>query len=105
MIIVKRNDLKPDINATLLDQTGVPIDLTGATVRFIIASSERGVIVNAPATIVNATQGKVRYTWVSGDTANAGEYRAEFEVTFSDGRKLTVPNDSYISVRILEDLA
>ena len=84
----------------MLTQNGSVVDLTGATVRF-----HMGDVIDAPAIIVNATGGVVRYDWATGDTDVAGSYRAEFEVTFVDGRIETFPNDTSIGVIIREDLA
>lgn len=97
----KRNDTFP-IKATLEDADG-PVDLTGATVKFLMQDLQGNQVVDASATITNASQGKVEYNWVSGDVDTAGEFEAEFEVTFSSGKVRTFPNEDYITVVIEED--
>lgn len=105
MITVKRGDRHPHIDATLLNPDGTAVDLSGASVKFLMRSVLGGVLkVNASATVVDAAAGQVSYVWGATDTDTAGDYRAEFEVTFGDGTKLTVPNDSYLPVTVLEDL-
>jgi len=60
--------------------------------------------INAAATVVTAAAGTVKYVWAAGDTATAGYYTGEWEVTYSDGRKLTVPNGKKLSVAVVADL-
>lgn len=103
-VVLKRNDRQPPIEASLEQAAGTPINLTGASVKFIMRN-EATVKVNATATIIDANRGVVKYEWGLTDTDTAGTYQAEFEITFADGRKLTVPNDEYIVVVVLEDLA
>ena len=54
--------------------------------------------------VVNATSGVVRYDWALGDSDSPASSQAEFEVTFSDGRKQTAPTLTYITVDVLADL-
>ena len=97
---IKRGNTKPSLYATLTQQGGVVVDLTGATVKFHL-----GDVVDADAVIVDASVGSVRYDWGVADTAVAGSYRAEFEVTFPDGSTETFPNDTSIGVIIRGDVA
>jgi hypothetical protein len=107
---IKENDLLPTLDATLSDEAG-PIDLQGSTILFIM-STGTGATPKVSATASSmqvgdgsdGSKGKVRYSWVEGDTDETGSYIAEFEVTVSGGKKLTVPNRGYIRVRIIPDL-
>ena len=96
---IKQNDTKPSLSVQLLSD-GSAVDLTGAMVKF-----HMGTIIDAAATIVNAATGNVKYNWAVGDTATAGKFNAEFEVTFSDGTVETFPNDGYLLINIMEELA
>ena len=89
--------------ATLRDSQG-PLDLTGATVQFVMTDCAGNEILKAPATVIGAEIGRVQYDWQAGDTDATGSFRAEFDVTFSDGSNLTVPNDRDIEVLIMSDL-
>ena len=102
---IKRHDTAPVIQCVLEDSTGAAVDLTGASVKFIMASSPGTTpVVNASATIVSATAGTVSYQWISADTAAAGQYSAEWEVTYPSTHKETFPDPSYLTVIITADL-
>lgn len=101
---LKSHDRLPSIQATL-SSGGSPLDLTGAAVSFIMAPVKGGVPkVNAAATVVTAGSGVVRYDWAAGDTDTPGSYQAEWQITWSDGRKQTVPTLTYHSINVLADL-
>ena len=96
---LKQNDTKPSLYANLV-QDGSAVDLADASVTFHMDG-----VVNAPAVVTDAANGSVRYDWTATDTAIAGSYRAEFQVTFSDGSIETFPNSGYFYVNIAEELA
>ena len=103
---IKQNDTSPQIAATLQDGDGSAIDLTSATVKFHMKKiGAATATVDANATILNANTGSVKYAWVSPDTATAGSFLAEFEVTYTNGGIETFPNDQSIAILITEDLA
>src|SRR5678810_810097 len=90
---ISAGDLLPVIQAQLVDENGDPVSLASATVKFHMKQGALTPKVNAVATIVDAPTGMVKYDWVTADTDTAGEYDAEFEVTFTAGTKpLTFPN-------------
>jgi len=103
---IKQNDTSPSLRATLKDGDEVPIDLTGATVRFHLRQiGSTTVTVDADATVIlPETAGIVQYDWDNGDTATVGSYQAEFEVTFAGGAVETFPNNGYIRVEITDDI-
>ncbi|MGQ0669342.1 MAG: hypothetical protein ACT4PO_06680 [Actinomycetota bacterium] len=102
---IKKGDLEPAIKATLQDAAGAAVDLTGATVKFIMASlAATTPKILAAATITAATTGKVEYVWIGTDTDTDGRYRGEFEVTWASGKKQTFPSDGYVEIIVTEDL-
>lgn len=102
---VKSADAGTAIEA-VLKQNGNLVDLTGATVRFLMApaSDLTDSKVNAAATIDNAAGGAVSYTWAAADLDTPGNYVAEWEVTFADGSISTFPSAVYNTIEILADL-
>lgn len=101
-ITIKRNDTRDAIKATLSNESG-PVDLTAATVRFLM--SKRGTVkVDRQAELQDAPNGVVWMTFETGDTDETGLFQAEFEVTFTDGRIETFPSDGFILVNIINDL-
>jgi hypothetical protein len=103
---IKQNDTSPAMLATLQDANDAAVDLTSASVRFHLRPiSSRTVKVDAAATIVTAVDGTVRYDWDAADTDTTGSYQAEFEVTYADASIETFPNDGYIRVEIISDIA
>lgn len=101
---LKRNDTSPAIRSTLLDGSGTVILLTGASVKFLMKDKAGNIIVNAAAVIIDAINGVVEYQWIGADTAVLGFYKAEFEVTYSDGTVETFPNEGFTSILITEDI-
>ena len=102
---IKRGSRLPHIQATVLAQDGDgAVDLTRVTsVRFIMTDLQGAVKVNAPATVLDANAGIVEYAWAAADTDTAGEYEAEFVLTFDSGEQMRVPTDGYIIVRVVPD--
>lgn len=103
--VIKQNDRREPIDRTLRGSDGAVVNLSGASVKFLMRPQGGGALkVNAAATIVDAALGKVRYSWAAGDTDTVGAFDAEFEVTFADGTVQTFPNGRYLSVVVVEDL-
>lgn len=102
---IKKDDRLPEIQAVLKDAENTVVNLSGATVRFIMSSKLDGSVkVDEPASVVDAAQGLVKYAWASADTDTAGTFNAEWEVTFADNRSETFPNNKYNIVKITADL-
>jgi hypothetical protein len=104
---IKRNDRLPTIIAILSDADGV-IDLTNVgsdQVRFVMrGENTAAATVNAVASIDDADAGRVSYAWQEDDTATAGTYQAEWQVTFPTGERATFPNDHALRIVIVPDL-
>jgi hypothetical protein len=102
---IKQGDTSPALVASLTTGSGQPVSLAGATVLFHIRGTRSSTAKTAPATVVDAANGRVRYEWTADDTAVAGDFECEFEVTYSDGSIETFPNDDYIEVTIPAQIA
>lgn len=103
---IKQNDTRPILSATLVNSDGSAPDLTGSTVVFKMRKyGESSTKVDAAAAVTGATTGVVQYTWSASNTDTVGSYEAEFQVTFSGGGIQTYPNNRYIDVEIVDDIA
>lgn len=105
---LKRGDLLRSIRFDLLNPDGTAVDLTAAaSVRFLMRARSSGTVtVNAAASIVSPEiDGTVQYDWQSGDTATAGTFDGEFEVTWPSSKPETFPNAGFIEIIISGDIA
>lgn len=104
-ITLKQHDRLPVLLAALKNPDGSAVNLAGAAVKFIMKlPTTTATKINTAATITSASTGGVSYGWAAADTDTAGQYQAEFEVTFSGGLIQTYPNGGYLGVNILADL-
>lgn len=90
---------------TLTYSDGTAVNLTGATVKFVMRQrSANAPTTNLAASIVSAAAGTVSYTLTAQDTATAGLYAQTWVVTFSGGLVETFPTVGYNTVEIQENL-
>jgi hypothetical protein len=102
---IKKDDQLPEIRATLLDADGNAVNLTGASVKFIMADKATGTVkVDAAGVVETPASGIVHYAWAEADTDTAGTFKAEWEVEYGDGRLETFPNSTFLEIKITEDL-
>lgn len=101
-LTLKRNDTRSAIKATLSNESG-PVDLTGATVRFLMSKIGK-LKVNKQSIIQDALSGIVLVVFDNGDTNESGLFQGEFEITYSDSSVETFPNDGYVLIEIKPDL-
>jgi len=94
-----QGDTEPAITSTL-NRAGAAESLVGASVKFQMRKSDdKQYTVNAAATIVDETDGRVKYVWGSSDLNVPGEYLVQWEVTFLSGRVETTDPPNTITVR------
>lgn len=105
-VTFKQGDRLPSLAVTAVQSDGTAYDLTGATVVFNMRDAETGTVKvsRSAAVLVSGAAGTLRYDWASADLDTVGLYEGEFEATISS-RKLTIPTNGYISIRVLDDIA
>jgi hypothetical protein len=106
---IKKGDTSPTLAATLIDPDGEPAPLSLASeVEFFLNTPRSDDKISADTSsgvsILNASDGRVSYSWSSGDTDIVGQREAEFVVTFNNGKVQSYPNDGYIYVIVEEDV-
>ena len=104
--VIKRHARRPYLRLSVKDQNGDAFDFTGAlSVTFYMYTPAGTMKVSSPGVIVSPlTSGIIYYAWGATDTNTAGEYRAEFDVMYTGGEKLTIPVKGNLVVRIYDDL-
>ena len=102
----QEGDTAPNLRRQLLDGSGTPIDLTGATVTIDIAHSSydyyyspmRRIVEDASCIVetqTGATIGYVQYQPSPGDLSPPGNYGFRFKVTYGDGSIQHIPPHTY----------
>ncbi|CAH1230653.1 hypothetical protein PAECIP111891_06711 [Paenibacillus allorhizoplanae] len=103
---IKRNDTRTAIKAVLKSPRGNPVNLSGATVKFIMAKYIKGtVLVDREADVLDQENGVVCFVFTVDEVTSLGMMKAEFEVTYEDDSTETFPNQGYILINFESDLA
>lgn len=93
---IKQTDRHPELTATLVDENGDAISVSGATITFSMKAAKTGTLKvnNQACTGANPTT----YSWQANDTDTPGLYLGEFKVTYADGRTARCPNNGHIEI-------
>lgn len=104
---IKQNDTSPSLLAELQDSlTNQVINLLNVEGSFHMWRLDtKEVVLKKPINVVSSGEGIIRYDWEQGDTAVPGLYQAEIQITYPDQTIESFPNDGYISVEIIEEIA
>jgi hypothetical protein len=102
---IKRNDTLSPISGQLTDALGNHPSLAGATVLIKAKDMAGNILFSSTATVTDATNSLISYTFTAPQTAVAVEGLLEFQVTFAGGAIQTFPNDGFIALHILEDVS
>jgi hypothetical protein len=105
---IKKGKTSPSVQFRLFDMdTFLPVNLTEAQIKFFMEGPEHGAnikrIEGEGEVVVSPLTGIGKYEWHPGETDTPGSYRADFEITLSDGVKVRVPEgEAYIKVEIVD---
>lgn len=111
--IIKRGDTASRLQATLENSGGTPVDIQSATILMKMAPISGGTLTLAGAAVIDqvgdgsgtaGAKGQVHYSWGTADTATAGLYVGEWEVTFASGAVQTFPNADPFLIAVTSDL-
>lgn len=102
---MKQGNNRPVLKVRLRDSTGIPVNLTGATVRAAIENKGKPEIkFLEDAYVADEVNGEVYLTWQGYETQVPGVYHVEFQVIYPGGDKETFPNDGYLILNVLDML-
>lgn len=107
---IKRNDTLPSLQLCLIDRGCLggkqPFILSGVSeITFTMVSScGEYKIMSKPAQILSYSGGTIQYNWESSDTDESGKFLGEFQIKYSDGNKLSIPQNGQIEINILKDV-
>lgn len=108
--LIKQNDTLPVLQVCLFGKGNLGqrevMSLTGATAVTFSMVDKCGdyAVMSQTAQITNMTAGTIQYSWSSNDTVEAGTYKGEFEITYTGGGKMSIPQIGGIPIRIVEDI-
>lgn len=108
--IIKRSDTLPALQICLIDRGCLggkqPYNLSGVTgVTFTMANSCGDYKIFAKtAQIVSYSAGTIQYNWEVGDTNESGRFLGEFQLLYSDGSLMSVPQNGQIQIDIPKDV-
>ncbi len=108
-VYFKRSDTLPKVILALADKAGTAIDLTSvSTVSFVFRQGAT-VRTRTGARETPHVDGKVSYTFVSGDWSGGsafvpGTYELEVLLVYSNAARLTVPSSGTVRFVIEDDL-
>ncbi len=110
---IKRGDTASRIQATLENSGGTAVSVQNASILMKMAPISGGTLTVAGAAIIDqvgdgsgtaGAMGQVHYNWGTTDTATAGLYCGEWEVTFASGAVQTFPNGDPFLINVPDDL-
>lgn len=103
---IKQNDVLPVLDDSLTYTDGSEVNLTGATLAFVMRSltAPAPVTLTGEAEVTNETEGLVSYTFSAADTSTAGEYMGLWVVTFAGGEVQSFPTTGYVSIAVEANL-
>jgi hypothetical protein len=104
-ILMRVGNTRPQLEATLTDEEGDPVDLTNADVVVVVVDTFlveqwRGTATTDPDQENNT--GQLSYAWRTDDVATPGNYGLYFEVTFDTGDVTDYPTGGPLSFVVAE---
>lgn len=103
----RQGDTGPAILATLLDDAGVVVNLTGSTVTLYSRnqSTKAPITTAGVCTLPNATLGQVSYALQTADTLASGIVEFEFKVQFpTSGPLESFPNGKFLIMNVVSSI-
>jgi len=113
-VTYKQYDTSPALEVkALANADGSYINMSGGSVKFMLrktGQSTLSVSVTSTSTTLALSTGStstgynVTYSWSTGELATVGSYEWELECTLATGKVITVPNNKYYTLDVIDDL-
>lgn len=101
-IYVVKSDKLYDLNFTLNDSTGTPIDLTGATITIDVQQvGATALAFTGSMSAISVLAGTCKYTVQPTDFNLVAQYYAEIEVSYPSGKRISFAD---ILINVQSDL-
>ena len=96
-----QGDTGPDVTGQILKKDGTPRDLTTAgSIKFQMRKNDdHRYTVDAAADVLTPSEGRVAYSWDENELSVPGEYMAQWEITWNDGKIQTTQPPNTLTVR------
>ena len=101
-IEIVRGDKNFYLQFTILDSDGNAVDLTNATPKLKWQKYTDGTVYEITGEVVDATAGTCKFLVKDEFVGVTGEFKAEIEITYSDGKVITAPN---LTIKVIPDLS
>lgn len=107
---IKRNDTLPSLQICLIDKGCLggkqPFTLSGVSeVTFTMVNNcGEYKIMAKQAEITSYSAGTIQYNWEPVDTNESGRFLGEFKLIYSDGNKMSIPQNGQIEINIIKDV-
>jgi hypothetical protein len=107
---IKRNDTLPSLEVVVIDRGCLgnkePFNLSGVTACTFTMTTDCGdmKIMAKTAQIVSYSGGTIAYNWDPEDTNEEGVFYGEFQLLFSGGARMSIPQIGSITIEIGKDV-
>jgi len=108
--IIKRNDTFPTLTLNIKTRGEfnqvISYNLSAVTACTFSMSDSSGnlKVSSSQASVLVSSAGTIQYQWTTEDTDTSGKYNGEFELMFTGGNIMSIPNLGYINIEIIDDI-
>ena len=102
-INITQNDKGYDLNFTLLDNSGNPLNLAGTTITLLVQQTINPALkfTGTMAIVGAAINGQCKYTVQANDFSVAGPYNAQIQLTSGTGQVITYTDIQIVAEPLL----
>jgi hypothetical protein len=101
---IKQGTTTPPLKVNLTGRDGLPADLKGATVKFILNDFRGELKFNGTCVITNLKTAEVEYQWQIADTEEAAQYEGMFVIDYGSGVVSKFPSHRNLIIDVTRGL-